>query len=134
MAQIEQFLSDAKKIIKHERADNGGRYDGVRTCAKIGELFERYNRTLGDLPRSVADYWQNTYIAPSADMANEPTEANLNKLVAFHAFLAGDASQNEAITRDDWKNLQELVNYEADDLPLEQLEGMMALIVDQGIL
>ena len=134
MTNIEQFLSDAKKIIKHERADNGGRYDGRRACQKIGELFERTNRTLGDLPHSITDYWQNTYIAPSADAVNEPTEANLNKLVAFYAFLMGEQTQTDALTHDDWKNLQELVNYEADDLPLDALEAMMGAILEQGAL
>lgn len=134
MTETERFLADAKKIIKHERADNGGRYDGIRACRNLGALLERYNRTLGALPRSVAGYWQDTYIAPSADAANEPSEENLQRLAAFHAFLSGDEAWLDALSDGDLRNLQELVNDEAADLPLDALEAMMAVIMAKGAL
>ena len=134
MTETEQFLADAQKIIRHERADNGGRYDGRRACRNAGALLERYNRSLGALPQSVADYWQQAYIEPSADAANEPTEANLHRLAAFHAFLSGDDGWLDALSHEDFCQLQELVNCEAADLPLDALESMMAVIVAQGAL
>ncbi len=136
MTETEQFLADAKKIIRHERADNGGRYDGLLACRNVGALLERYNRSLGALPQSVADYWQQAYVVPSADAANEPSEANLHRLAAFHAFLSGDGDDEwlDALSHDDFCQLQELVNCEAADLPLEALEAMMAVIVAKGAL
>ncbi|MBQ7159112.1 MAG: hypothetical protein IJS09_06800 [Treponema sp.] len=134
MTDTQQFLSEAKKIIKHERADNGGRYDGKRACDKLVRLLENRNQTLGNLPGSVGDFWLNTYILPSADAVNEPTDAHLEKLSAFNSFLAGEVEETDCLTADDWKNLQELVNYEAEDMPLDLLEKMMGIIVDKGIL
>ena len=40
MNSIEKFVSDIGRIRKIDRAENGGRYDGVRACKKIAELFE----------------------------------------------------------------------------------------------
>lgn len=134
MTETEQFLADAQKIIRHERADNGGRYDGLRACRNAGALLERYNRSLGALPQSVADYWQQTYIAPSADAANEPTEENLRRLAALHAFLSGDEGWLGALSHEDFCQLQELVNCEAADLPIDALQAMMAVIVEKGAL
>jgi len=134
MTDTQQFLSEAKKIIKHERADNGGRYNGRAVCDKLVRLLENRNSAMGDLPHSVGDFWLNTYILPSADAANEPSDVHLEKLSAFNAFLAGEDDENGSLTEDDWKNLQELVNYEAEDLPLDTLEKMMGIIVDKGIL
>ena len=134
MTDTQQFLSETKKIIKYERADNGGRYDGKRACNKLADLLEKRNPSLGDLPHSISDFWLNTYILPSSDAVNEPTEEHLEKLSAFNAFLAGEDDENGSLSADDWKNLQELVNYEAEDLPLDILEKMMGIIVDKGIL
>lgn len=134
MTETEQFLADAKKIVRHERADNGGRYDGLRACRNVGALLERSNRALGALPQAVAEYWQQTYIAPSADAANEPSEANLHRLAALHAFLSGDDGSLDALSHDDFCQLQELVNDEAADLPLDALQAMMAVIVAKGAL
>ncbi len=134
MTDTQQFLSEAKKIIKHERADNGGRYDAKRACDKIVRMLESRNSALGDLPHSVGDFWLNTYILSSADMANEPTDDNLQRLTAFNAFLSGEDDESDCLTADDWKNLQELVNYEAEDLPLDVLGKMMGIIVEKGAL
>lgn len=134
MTDTQQFVSEAKKIIKHERADNGGRYDGKRACEKIVRMMESRNPALGDLPHSVGDFWLNTYILPSAEMMNEPTDSHLEKLSAFNAFLSGEDDEADCLSGDDWKNLQELVNYEAEDLPLDVLEKMMGIIVDKGVL
>ncbi|MBQ6780783.1 MAG: hypothetical protein IJP62_06080 [Treponema sp.] len=134
MTDTQQFLSEAKKIIKHERADNGGRYDAKRACEKIVRMMESRNSALGDLPHSVGDFWLSTYILPSANMANEPTDDNLRRLTAFNAFLSGEDDEADCLTADDWNQLQELVNYEAEDLPLDDLEKMMGIIVEKGAL
>ena len=97
-------------------------------------LLESRNPAMGNLPHSLGDFWLNTYILPAADAVNEPTDAHLEKLSACNAFLAGEDDENDCLTDDDWKPLQELVNYEAEDLPLDTLEKMMGIIVDKGIL
>ena len=107
MTDTQQFLSEAKKIIKHERADNGGRYDAKRACEKIVRMMESRNSALGDLPHSVGDFWLSTYILPSANMANEPTDDNLRRLTAFNAFLSGEDDEADCLTADDWNQLQD---------------------------
>ncbi len=134
MTDIQKFISDARKIMKHDRADNGGHYDAVRACSQITDLFESNNRALGSLPHSLAEYWMDTYIRNSAAIENEPTDANIDKIAALQIFLDGEREGTEVLTAEDWKNLQELVDYEAEDLPLDVLEGMMGIILEQGAL
>jgi hypothetical protein len=134
MTDIQKFTADIKKIIKFDRAENGGRYDGIRACVKVEDLFESNNRALGSLPHSLAEYWLDIYIRNSADPANEPSSDNIDRIAAIQTFLDGEREGTECLTKDDWKNLHELVDYEAEDLPLDVLEGMMGIILEQGAL
>ena len=134
MDDIQKFLADVEKIKKHERADNGGRYDGGRVCRKISELFISNNRSLGELGASFSDYWMQTYVSHSNDPANEPSAANLDKLAAFQSLLDGDADGTSCLTNADFKELCDLVNYEAEDLPLDTLNQLMTIFVDKRAL
>ena len=66
MSDTSKFLADIQRIKKHVRADNGGKYDGRKVCEQISSLFASSNRNAGDLARSIADYWLNSYIFASA--------------------------------------------------------------------
>ena len=100
----------------------------------MASLFIRSASVPGDLPSSVAEYWQRTYIDTSSDFSEEPTEKNLEKLSAFLSFLE-NADENEDLLSDsDWRTLGELVNYEAEDLPVDVLQYLMAKIVEKGAL
>lgn len=134
MTDIQKFISDIQKTIKYDRAQNGGHYDGIRACTKIGDMFESNNKSLGSLPRSLSQYWMDTYIRNSDDAAKEPSDKNIDRIAALQTFLDGEREGTEILTKSDWENLKELVDYEAEDLPLDVLEGMMGLILEQGVL
>ena len=134
MTDIQKFQADISKIMKHDRADNGGHYDGKRASKAIAGLFENNNRYLGTLAPSLTDYWLNTYILSSADAVNEPTEQNISRICALQSFIDGDESAVDILTQDDWSNLQELVNCEAEDIPLDDLQNMMGIILNKGAL
>ena len=139
MDSIQKFCSDIDKIMKHDRADNGGNYNGERACRKIGDFFSANNRGVGELGASFADYWMQTYIMTSADISNEPTADNINKLAAMQALLCagedGPAPDDvSCLTTDDWKELCSLVNYEAEDIPLDLLNTLMTVFVDKKAL
>ncbi|MBQ7882592.1 MAG: hypothetical protein IJ312_07780 [Treponema sp.] len=134
MNSIDKFVSDVKKIIKHQRADNGGLYNGKIACEKICNLFELNNRSLGNIAHSISGYWLDKYIYNSADFSNEPTETNLNKLISFQLFPEGEKENLDNLTEEDWTTLKEFVNFEAEDLPLDLLQEMMSLILEKGAL
>lgn len=134
MDSIQKFYTDIDKIKKHERADNSGKYDGGRACQKIGDFFCASNRSLGEIGASFADYWMQTYITPSSDPVNEPTDANVEKLAAFQALLEGSTEGTECLTTDDWKELCSLVNCEAEEIPLDLLNDLMTIFVDKKAL
>lgn len=135
MTTIDKFLSDIQRTIKHDRANNGGHYDAKRACTQIAKLFENNNRNLGALAVSIGDYWLNTYILASQDLANEPSEENTERIKAFQNFSDCDEEADYSIlTADDWETLRDFVDDTAEDLPLDSLQAMMNLILQNGAL
>ena len=72
MTNIEKFVSDIEKAKKFARQNGvaGGGYNAVR--GEIARLFENATSCPTDLPRSLLEYWENTYIYTSADLTVEP--------------------------------------------------------------
>ncbi len=134
MTDIQKFQADINKIIKHDRADNGGHYDGKRASKQIARLFENNNKYLGTLAPAITDYWLNTYILSSYDNINEPTPDNIQRICALQSFIDGDDSSVDILTDDDWDTLKDLVNCEAEDIPLDELQNMMGIILSKGAL
>lgn len=134
MDDIQKFYSDIEKIKKHERADNGGNYDGLRVCNTICDFFEKNNSSLAGLGTSFAGYWMDTYINSSEKMEEEPTAEHIDKLAAMQSLLEGSTDYTECLTQDDWKELCSLTNYEAEDLPIEILNDLMIIFVDKKAL
>lgn len=135
MNSIDKFLSDIQKTLKYDRANNGGHYDAKRACTQIAKLFENNNRHLGTLATSLGDYWLGTYILGSEDLANEPSEQNIERIKAFQNFCDNDGEADFSIlTSDDWENLRDFVDEEADTLDLDSLQNMMGLILANGAL
>lgn len=134
MTTVDKFLADIQRIVKHERADNGGRYDGARACTRIADLFAQNNRDVADLARSLADYWLNTYVLSSSDLASEPSDENKARLSAFQNFLDGQESGYDVLSSDDWETLRDFVNDEAETMDLDRLQTMMGLVLSNGAL
>lgn len=135
MTTIDKFLSDIQKTIKYDRANNGGHYDAKRACSQIAKLFANNNRNLGMLAVSISDYWLNTYILGSQDLANEPSEENIERIKAFQSFADNeDDADFSVLTSDDWETLRDFVDDVAEDLDLDSLQSMMNLILQNGAL
>lgn len=132
MTDISKFLTDIQKSLKFDRHDNGGKSDYNRVKNNIQRLFERTTTCPGDLPHSVFDYWENTYIWKSENPAEEPSEKNQNLLAAFLAFLNNSDEYQDLISDDDWNELGRLVNFEAEELPVEVLQDLMKILVSKG--
>ena len=130
MTYTAKFLSDIARAAKRERAESVGRYDAKKACEKIARSLENAIRGPGDLPRAVADYWLAEYIDPSSDAENEPTKEHAEKLAAMLSFLRGEGDTS-SLSPVDWKNLAELVQDEAETLPIESLSSLMASLVEQ---
>ena len=134
MTITDKFNSDIQKAIKFDRANNGGRYDGGRACVQIANLLERYCRDVPSLARQIGDYWLNTYILESDDVQNEPSEKNVERFRAFYAFLSGDDDFLDVLSKDDFENLRDFVDDEADSLDLDSLQKMMSVLLEKGAL
>ncbi len=130
MSDVSKFLSDIQRIKKHVRADNANRYDGKKVCEQIVSLFVTNNRNVEDLARSISDYWFNTYILSSEDLENEPSQNNLDRIIAFQNFIDGSEDEDyEILCADDWETLKDFVNDEAASMDLDLLQSMMSVLL-----
>ena len=132
MTNIEKFLTDLQKIVKRDRQNNSGKSDYNRFYKDIRNLFIRSTSCPTDLPGAVFEYWENEYVFKSNDVASEPSEENSNRLTALLAFLEDSDEYQELLTQNDWEELGQLVNYEAEDLPVDILQDLMKVLVSKG--
>lgn len=133
MTTIEKFLSDIKRIVKYDRANNGGHYDGKRACTEIARLFERNNPNLGSLAPSISQYWLNTYILPSENPENEPTEENVIKIKALQSFVDNINDEDlNILTKDDFESLKNFIDESEEEIDLDTLQNMMGILLEKG--
>lgn len=133
MTAIEKFLSDIKRIVKYDRANNGGHYDGKRACTEIARLFERNNPNLGSLASSISQYWLSTYILASENPENEPTEENVTKIKAFQSFVDNiDDEDMNILTKGDFESLKNFIDESEEEIDLDTLQNMMGILLEKG--
>ena len=132
MTDINKFLSDVQKSLKHDRQNNSGKSDYNRVKNDLRRLFERNAAAVGELADSVYEYWENEYIYRSANPAAEPSEENQNRLAAYLAFLENSDEYQELISDSDWDEFGRLVNFEAEDLDIDVLQDLMKILVSKG--
>lgn len=132
MTDIGKFLSDVDKLKKHTRQNNSGNCDYNKVQRDLKNLFERSTTCPTDLPISIYEYWENEYIFSSADLSEEPTSENIGKLGAMLAFLDNSDEDEDLLTQKDWEEIGQLVNFEAEDLPVDILQELMMRLVDHS--
>lgn len=132
MTDIGKFLSNIQRIKKHDRQNNSGNPDYNRIFRELNSLFLRSTSCPADLARSVFEYWENEYIFNSQNQKEEPSEENSQKLAAMLAFLEDSDEFQNLLTQKDWQELGDLVNYEAEDLPVDILQSLMRVLVEKG--
>lgn len=132
MTDIGKFLSDIQRIKKHDRQNNGGNPDYNRIFRDLNSLFLRSTSCPADLARSVFEYWENEYVFSSQNQKEKPSEENSQKLAAMLAFLEDSDEFQNLLTQKDWQELRDLVNYEAEDLPVDVLQSLMRVLVEKG--
>ena len=131
MTNIGKFLSDIEKIKKVARQKvAAGGYNAIRE--EICRLFENTATCPTDLPHSLFEYWENTYIFTAADLTWEPETANCERLAAMLAFLEDSDEYFDTLTDNDWQEIGRLVNFEAEDLPVDILQSLMSVLVSKG--
>ena len=132
MTDINKFLSDIQKSLKHDRQNNSGKSDYNRVKNDLRRLFERNAAAVGELADSVYEYWENEYIYNSSDINAEPSEENQNRLAAYLAFLENSDEFQDLISDSDWEEFGRLVNFEAEELDVDILQDLMKILVSKG--
>ena len=132
MTDINKFISDMQKTLKHDRQNNGGKSSYDRVKIDLRRLFERNAAAVGELADSVFEYWENEYIYSSSDLTWEPSEENQNRLAAYLAFLENSDEFQELVSDADWEEFGRLVNFEAEDLDVGVLQDLMKILVSKG--
>ena len=133
MTDIQKFYADVQRILKHDRAEHSDT-DGIRTSTAITCLFEKEITGLGSIPRETALYWLRRYIEQSPELESEPTASHIDWLAGALSLLQGDTEGTEVFTAEDWKELKDIVNYEAEVIPLETLSQLMSIFLAHGVI
>jgi hypothetical protein len=131
MNNSQKIFADATRIKKHYRAEHP-LYDGIEVCKEIQNFFVRANKNLAELADGFAGYWFKSFVENSAEKENEPTEKNLQFLSALQSLLDSDDDGTEIFSADDWKELCEITDCEAENLPVETLNDLMSIFVKHG--
>ena len=134
MTDLGKFYADVQRCLKHERADHNGNYDGLRASRAIEKLFVSYNRGLENITEPLAEYWEQTYIQKSPKLAEEPQKANIDWLANVIALFDGQLEPNQGFSKKDWAEINDTVNAEAEDLPLDVFSTIMSTIVERKVL
>ncbi len=132
MNEIEKFRADVERIRKHERNESP-KYDGIKAARNAADLFVRNNKNAGDLAKSVADYWMEKYIR-NGDVNEVPTVNDVDFLCDIQELFDGTLEGNSVLKPEDWNELREMVNLEAEDLPIEMLTSLMSAVMEHGAL
>ncbi|MCR4790768.1 MAG: hypothetical protein K5839_06775 [Treponemataceae bacterium] len=133
MTNVDKFYSDVQRIKKYDRANNPS-YDGLRASKACAQLFENYNRNLGDLPLSISNYWLRNYIEISQDMNSEPSDQHVQWLMTVLSFFDGNQDAEHDLPKKDWKAIMEFINFEAETLPIDILTSLMGVLVEKKVL
>lgn len=134
MTDLGKFYADVQRCLKHERADHNGNYDGLRASRAIEKLFVSCNRGLENLTEPLAEYWEQTYILKSNKIEEEPQKANIDWLANMFALIDGELTADQNFSKKDWEEINDIVNAEAEDLPMDVLSSIMSTLVDRKIL
>ena len=134
MTEIEKFTSDVAKLRKMDRHDNNNTSDYNRLSEKLASLFERTAQVDKSLAGTIFDYWEKSCIWNQADLSEVPSEEDVAKLAGFLAFLNNSDENSNYVSDEDWRELAELVNYEAEDMDIQKLTELMAILVEHRAL
>ncbi|MCQ2612579.1 MAG: hypothetical protein MJ183_03135 [Treponemataceae bacterium] len=132
MNEIEKFRADVERIKKHERND-GLKYDGIKAARNAADLFVRNNKKAGELAKSVADYWMEKYIR-NGDLNEVPTINDVDFLCDIQELFEGTLEGKSVLKPEDWNELREMVNLEAENLPIGMLTSLLSAVMDHGAL
>lgn len=128
MTNIQKFRTDIQKLIKHYRAEHS-KYNIEEVSNQIISFFEKESTCPRTLSGAVAQYWKEEFIDTSADPENEPSMDNINILGALLSFLEATDEDEDLLSDKNWKDIAELVTYEAEDLPIDILQALMSTLV-----
>lgn len=134
MNNIQKFYADVQRIIKYDRSNNGGNYDGIRAAKEVCQLFIKESGDMGTVASELADFWFNKYIEPSVNIENEPTMEHVDWLAGVLSFFDGEDENADAIPQEDWSEICDAIKFEAEDLPIDLLSTLMSILLDKGVL
>jgi hypothetical protein len=133
MADLRKFYADVQRIQKHTRAKYSS-HNPSEVTAQLMDLFNSYTKGLGDLPHSILEYWKKNYIDVSSSPKTEPVQEHIDWLAVVLSFIDGELEDDQDIPLKDWKELADLINYEAEDIPIDMLSSMMTILVEKKAL
>lgn len=126
MTTSEKFYSDVIRTLKNQSPEN-------QKIEYIRQLFLKSNRFSPDLADTIFNYWQETQ---KTKIQEEQAEwiSVANKLLQGDFFNTTSHEERSIFSTQDLQELCTLVNYEAEELPLDILTELMSVFTHYHIL
>ena len=133
MIDLGKFYADVQRCLKHERADNNENYDGLRACRAVKKLFVSYFRGLENIAEPLAEYWEQTYILQSKNLEDEP-QKQYRLARKCYRLINGELEADRNFPQKDCVEINNVVNAEAEDIPIDVLSSIMSTLVERKVL
>lgn len=129
MTNLDKFYSDADRLMT--RASVPGSLLEPRKCAQeLIRLYMGWARDYGTLGTDLAEYWEGKYA--NTLTTPEGRKSAIEWFGALLSLLAGQFEPSMNFSNDDWSEIRDSVNAEAEELDIELLSSIMTIIVDRG--
>lgn len=128
MIDIGKFYADVQRALKHYRASTNN-YDGIMASEAVAKVFVATNRDIEQLMQSFVELWLTHYIKPSTNLQAEPSAEHIDWLANLLMLIDGDGDA-KLLPHEDLVEIGQIVNSEAEDIPLEILSAIMTRLVD----
>lgn len=126
MHNIDKFAGEAEKIVVRATAPGG--IGLKKALEELVRLFDSWTRSLGSLGGLFSRYWLDTY-GERFLKSKENQIFALRWLESALAFLLEDFSDDMNFPDEDWIELREIINAEADSLDVDFLMSIMSVFV-----
>jgi hypothetical protein len=133
MNSVQKFEADIRRALKHDRHASAT-YDGIHACSRVAEVFGAAFPQTPGVAQEISAYWLKKYIEPAQKPADEPTQSHVDWLLDAYSFLEGSDDERSAIPLEDWKDIRDIISYEAGDMPVDILTQLMGRILDKKAL
>lgn len=129
MTDLDKFYSDADKIISRSYSVQQPQ-ETKKLAQELVRHFLIWSRDYQELSGSLAEYFTRKYESSLATEAGR--KAAVEWFASLLALFTGTFENSMDFPDDDWIEIRETINAEAEELDIDLLSSLLTVIVERG--